>query len=93
MAINTKTVKLTGNGRLSANMKEVVRKMRDGWTFRWEQSYKSDPFLNKRGEIEEFTFDVSVLYDLIESGLVVSKKVRSITQYYKLTPLGNTISL
>jgi hypothetical protein len=74
-------------------IKEVVEKMRDGWSLRWARQRTKEPFLEKRGELEVFEFPVQYLFYLLGAKLVEAKNSRSIIEYYYLTKRGKTISL
>ena len=73
----TKTVKL------SANMKEVVRKMRDGYAMRWE----SRPCLIKK-DAYSLAVPIQTARCLFERGIINQGSC----DYY-LTELGQSISL
>ena len=82
-----KSIKLTNKGKV------VIEQMRGGWTLRWQQDRRHEPFIEKRGELDTYIVPVKIFYDLIEGGYIKARSTRSIAEYYDLTELGKTISI
>lgn len=76
---------------LSELAREVIKRLQNGYILRWEKSIHHEPFIQKRGEIEEYTVPVKVFFDLIEHKLVKARNTRSIVEYYDLTENGKDI--
>jgi hypothetical protein len=80
---------------MSDDIKMVLEKMRDGWILRWERSATKEPFLHKRGGLQDAIIEVNAttFFELIELGLVKAMGSRSIIEYYPLTKKGQSIKL
>lgn len=77
--------------KLSPAMKVVVSSMKEGWVLRWEKSSHHEPFIQKRGELEEFTVPMQVCLGLCERNVIKARGTRSIIEYYELTELGKSL--